>query len=238
MTAVVVIEAVVIVGLVVLVGGLLRSHAEILRRLHQLGAGETQTPIELGTSRHGPPASSTPIGDAPDHIAGVTPAGAQTSIALRGSRGHTLLAFLSSGCRSCHGIWQRLAEGSPADDLPIDRVVVVAKSPDDESVSAVADLAPPNATTVMSSDAWKAFAVPYTPYFALVDGRTGRVIGDGTAGTWDQVTSLVSRSLGDQPPPGTRRSTVERLEDSETELRQAGIEPGDPALYRRPTDGP
>ena len=39
MTALVVVETVVLVLLVVVVTGLLRSHGEILRRLHALGAG-------------------------------------------------------------------------------------------------------------------------------------------------------------------------------------------------------
>ena len=47
MTAVVIIEAVVILLLVILVAGLLKSHAEILRQLHALGARETETRVDI-----------------------------------------------------------------------------------------------------------------------------------------------------------------------------------------------
>ena len=40
MTVLVVIEGVVILLLLILMAGLLRSHAEILRQLHRLGAGD------------------------------------------------------------------------------------------------------------------------------------------------------------------------------------------------------
>jgi hypothetical protein len=50
-TAVLIIESVVLVLLTLLVAGLLRSHAEILRRLHALGAGldpdTLATPVSL-----------------------------------------------------------------------------------------------------------------------------------------------------------------------------------------------
>ena len=231
MTALIVIEAIVIVGLVVLVAGLLRSHAEILRRLHALDAGEDPSPVHMGATR-----VSAGVGSRrnalPAEIVGTTPEGRSVSIALSASRGHTLLAFLSSGCGTCAAVWAALRD--PGSDLPVDRVVAVTKSAEDESISAVRELAPPTVTTVMSTDAWREFEVPYTPYFALVDAASGHLIGDGAAGSWEQIVSLVGRSVGDSRDGG--RTTRERLEDSAEELRRAGIRPGDPALYRQPGD--
>lgn len=236
MMTLVIIEGLVILGLAVLVAGLLRSHAEILRRLHDLGAGDSAAAVELGSTRHARAvAEDVPPIDVPSHLTGVTPDGNEVSVALASSRGHTLLAFLSSGCTTCQAIWSALAE--PHLDTPFGRVVIVTKSPDDESISAIGSLAPPTITTVMSTAAWHGFRVPYTPYFALVDARQGRILGDGAARSWDQVMSLVGRSLSDGDIEAARnrgRTTQGRLADSEAELRRAGIEPGDPALHQRP----
>ena len=57
MEAVVVVEGLVIILLLVLVAGLLRSHGEILRRLHSLGAGE-DIAVPTGPSRRRPPATA------------------------------------------------------------------------------------------------------------------------------------------------------------------------------------
>jgi hypothetical protein len=234
MTVIVTIEAVVIVLLAVLVAGLLRSHAEILRRLHALGAGEDlDGTVELGPTRRSFDPSPKVLSEVPSAaLVGITPAGVTSSVALSGSRGYTLLAFLSSGCGTCKAFWKALAEGASLDrDI---RTVVVTRSAVDESLSDIRRLAPAAVLTVMSSDAWDDFAVPYTPYFVLVDAARGAVVGDGAAAGWPQLVGLVERALGDSSPE--RRSTTERLTDTDEELRRAGILPGDPVLYRRPID--
>ena len=38
----------------------------------------------------------------------------------------------------------------------------------------------PHVVTVMSSDAWDAYDVPMSPFFVLVDGPSGRVVGEGS----------------------------------------------------------
>src|SRR5688572_24288406 len=102
MNALIIIEAIVIVLLVVLVAGLLRSHAEILRQLHALGGGEHQE-----TQSMIPPPRRNGLGASPlTNLAGPTPDGALASVALSGSRGYTLLAFLSTTCTSCGPFWQ------------------------------------------------------------------------------------------------------------------------------------
>jgi hypothetical protein len=224
MTALVAIEAVVILLLAVLVAGLLRSHAEILRRLHALGAGEdldrrpSFTPVNLPTA----------LG-ALTTVVGQTPRGGTATVALAGSRGLTLLAFLSTGCTSCRAFWQR-PSAWPADVRP----VIVTKGPSEESPSQLAGLAPEDVTTIMSSEAWDAFKVPATPYFVLVDAASGQVAGEGAAGSWIQLSDLLGRAIGDRRRPDTSG----RTQDTDEELTRAGIQPGDPTLYRRPDQDP
>lgn len=234
-TTLVVIEGIVILLLAVLVAGLLRSHAEILRRLHELGAGDDHvTTVPLSPTRRPRALSTAPT----EAITGVTPGGATVSVALAGSRGYTLLAFLSSGCGTCKTFWAEFAtpgHNSPRDDI---RTVIVTKSAMDESLSDLERLAPPDPLTVMSTEAWDHFAVPFTPYFALVDTERGAVVGDGAAAGWQQLVGLVDRALGDAIELGDlHRPTSRRLSDSDEELRRAGIAPGDPVLYQRPIDG-
>ncbi|MGD2102327.1 MAG: hypothetical protein PVG83_08805, partial [Acidimicrobiia bacterium] len=166
MTAVVIIEAVVITLLLVLVAGLLKSHAEILRKLDSLGAG--------GTGADANPAQrvgTTGLGKAPtDEIVGIDVRGSATSISLEHGRGETLLAFLSTGCASCRVFWEELG-ASPQLPTPDTRPVIVTKGPQAESPSKVVELAPKHISLVMSDEAWDVFRVPLTPYFMLVDGE-------------------------------------------------------------------
>jgi hypothetical protein len=233
-TALVVLEGVVILLLAVLVAGLLRSHAEILRRLHELGAGEpTSSGGGLRVRRGG---RSVEL----QSIAGTTPMGGEIGVALDGSRGLVLLAFLTSGCSSCRVFWEAFRAGAamPHGDI---RPVIVTKSADEESPTTIANLAPRDIATIMSSEAWDAMSVPVAPYFALVDARRGVVVGEGAAGSWDHVSELITRALGDaatragrDPAAGTRQ----RIQDTDAELRSAGIEPGDPSLNRaHPPEG-
>jgi hypothetical protein len=228
MTALIIIEGVVIALLVVLVAGLLRSHGEILRQLNALGVGEhgeqaSQLLTPQRTSGLGRPALTT--------LAGPTPQGAAASVALSGSRGYTLLAFLSSTCTACRPFWE---EADGIIDLRGVRTVVVTKDPEEESPSGLARLAPSSVTAVMSSEAWNAFKVPATPYFALVDTADARVVGEGSAANWDRVADMVRRAVSDAAHP-LHRSTTARKADIDAELTAAGIEPGDPRLYQPPT---
>lgn len=232
MTALVILEAVVIALLVVLVAGLLRSHAEILRRLHELGAGENVA--EVPTMVAAPRGSQTLM---ITELSGVTPAGGAASVALAGSRGLVLVTFLTSGCSSCRPLWRGLGRPitMPRKDI---RTVVVTKGPEEESPATIRNLAPSAATVIMSSAAWDAFRVPVAPYFALVDASRGRVIGEGAAGSWPQVAELAGRALGDAAGDARLNAgTAQRIEDTDDELRRAGIEPGDASLWSQPDEG-
>lgn len=235
MLTLIIIEGIVILLLALLVAGLLRSHAEILRKLDALGLGDevpAGSSLVLGVTRR----SAERV--ALESITGVSPTGDSTTVALVDSRGYTLLAFLSTGCSTCRPLWSDFDRGLdlPRSDI---RPIIVTRGPDQESPGALAAMAPEQVTTIMSSEAWEAFRVPGTPYFQLVDTSSGMVVGEGSAHSWPRVSELVSRALADSGITGTGRvdrSTRERLQDSNEELAQAGIEPGDPSLYQNPVE--
>ncbi len=220
MTAVVTVETVALVLLALLVAGLLRSHAEILRRLDELqrpaGGGHT-----MATDIPEPRALAARAAD----VSGHTPDGDALQIAVTRPGSPTLLAFLTSGCGVCQGFWDTIGSGSQT--LPGDpRVLVVTKSGSEESPSRIGELAPRGLRVVMSSQAWVDYRVPGAPYFVYVDQR-GAVAGEGAAREWAQVVSLFRDALGDAAIAGHRS---QRAAD---ELGAAGITPGHPSLYGR-----
>jgi hypothetical protein len=240
-TALVVAEACAIALLALLVAGLLRSHAEILRALHELGAGIDPDADRGFVSRPAVAPGDAPardLGELAADLEGTSPRGEPLAIGVAGARHRTLLAFLSSGCLTCHGFWSALdreAEGS----LPSDtRIVIVTKGDDEESVARVRKLSPRHVPVMMSSAAWDQYGVPVAPYFVLVDGPSGRVIGEGAAGTWEHVTRLMRESIDDdraaadaQTDTRRRGTWAEREANADDELRRAGIHPGHASLY-------
>jgi hypothetical protein len=236
-TAAVVALGVAVLLLSVLVAGLLRSHAEILRSLHELGA----SPYEDAASAHQPPTRQVRASAAPSaiDIVGTTPDGDGAVIGVTGAEHDSLLAFLSSGCTTCAAFWDAFASVETLGLPPNARLVVVTKGPEAESVTAVRNLTPAGVSVVMSTDAWDAYEVPVVPYFVHVEGASGRVVGQGAGSTWDQVASLMGQALGDVPlpTPGVRkaRADADREARADRELLRAGIKPGDPSLY--PTSG-
>jgi len=259
-TAVVVALGVVVALLGVLVVGLLRSHAEVLRALHELGVGEDQlhgaTPAARRAAAEGSlrtvagvpePAETSALGRLVD-IDGLDPHGGAVRIGLAGGRGTTLLAFLTTGCGTCQRFWRAFGEdGLDRARVPGDaRIVVVTKGEEAESPATVAELAPDQVTTVMSSDAWDAYAVPGSPYFVLVDGAHG-VVGEGSAATWPQVVDLLAKAVADAGVDLDGRGRLsrrallgggqrDREARADRELAAAGIEPGSPELYLAPDD--
>ncbi len=247
MTVLVITLTVVVAILVVLVAGLLRSHADILRALHDLGIGEDDLDGAASGGRRprapersGADRADRTIGEGPAHdIVGVTPAGGAARAAVVATRHTTLLAFLSSGCLTCRDFWTAFA-GQP--ELPGDdtRLLVITQGPDAESPGAVAELAPPGVTVLMSSEAWNDYGIPVAPYFLLIDGPTGEIIGEGAAATWDSVSRLLGQALADGGRTSGGRSTrrarargAVRAADTDDALLAAGIDPGDPRLYHR-----
>lgn len=231
MTAVIVIEGVVIVLLAVLVAGLLKSHAEILRQLNALGAGEDGS-VTVGSPQTRP--KTTGFEKAPaSTLAGVDLGGSAVSVSLEQGRGNTLLAFLSSGCLSCETFWREF-NGDFDLPTPDTRTVIVTKGPGSESAAKVRELAPSRLQLLMSDEMWDTFRVPMTPYFLLVDGA-GMVIGEGAASSWRHLLGLLRQSAADAASP-IHLDTGERLQFTDTQLRSAGVKPGDPTLYENPLE--
>ncbi|MBV8221179.1 MAG: hypothetical protein JO325_22160 [Solirubrobacterales bacterium] len=202
MVALVSVETVLLVLLVVLVAALLRSHAEILRRLGPEGSDAPRLPE--------PPAGARAGTEAPE-LAGVTPTGDAVKLAFHGTP--TLLAFLSSGCTSCAQFWEQLGDSRPAPEL---RAVIVTRGAEREQVAKVRRLAPDAVPVVMSSQAWEDYGVPGSPYFVLVDD--GAIHGEGVATTWSALASLVGDATEEE------RGLEERL-------AAAGIGPEHPSLF-------
>jgi hypothetical protein len=219
--AVLLVQTVAIVLLGVLVAGLLRSHAEILRTLHSLGAGVDPDGTAGVTSAV--PAPVRRGATTGFDVSGTTPADEEVRIGVVGTRQHTVLAFLSSGCLTCGEFWKAFAGPGPLAVPGGARLVVVTKGAEIESPARLAELAPRAYPVVLSTQAWLDYKVPATPYFVYVDGPSGRIIGEGSAGTWDQVVSLWSQALADDAGKGEARA--------DRELTEAGIHPGHESLY-------
>ena len=198
MTALLVVEAVALVLLGALVVGLLRSHAEILRALHRLGVnvGGGVEPgglrAEIGVARR---ATSEVAFD----MVGTTPGGDDLAVGVVGAPHDTLVAFLSSGCTTCHAFWD--AFGDPATfSLPEQtRLVIATQGPERESPAKLLALSPRDVPVVMSTAAWEDYGVPGAPYFIHVHGASGRVLGEGAATTWAHVASLLQQAVDDGP---------------------------------------
>jgi hypothetical protein len=226
-TAAVVALSVAVVLLGVLVAGLLRSHAEILKSLHELGAG-----LELEKAGGPVPVtvdgiasartSATRTGPTPTAITGATLDGDAYALNLLGA--DTLVAFLSTGCSTCQAFWAAFRDETPA--VPGGaRLVVVTRDLDEESPSALRERTPREVPVVVSSETWDGFEVPGSPYFAYVD-RTGRVVGEGSAATWPAVVDLMTQAIADRPGDGRHRDSRD-----EAVLLAAGIGPDHPSLH-------
>ncbi|MDQ1403562.1 MAG: hypothetical protein QOG03_1878 [Actinomycetota bacterium] len=246
MAALVVIEAVAIALLGLLVAGLLRSHAEILRSLHHLGVGvgdeaRSAIPVQAAPGVASVRQPGEPFAAAAD-VAGSTLSGDAVHVGIAATDHVTLLAFLSSGCLTCAGFWDAFRHPDTLGLPDGVRLVIVTRSADEESPSRLSPMAPAGTPVVMSSPAWDDYNVPGSPYFVLVDGRRGGVVGEGAAGEWSQVRSLLAQALGDAGPPprpgrvaatnpGLAQADAEREARADAELMAAGIHPGHPSLH-------
>lgn len=232
-------ETVVLVLLAVLVAGLLRSHAEILRRLPADGegaaaGGEDSLPeIQIAS----PPERDEGALPATD-IAGATLEGDAVQVALTAGP-RTLVAFLSSGCATCQTFWDAM---QPAVRQPLPgeaRLIVVTKDSAYESPSKLRDLAAPDVPLLMSSEAWEQYSVPVAPYFVHIGD--GEILGEGSASGWSQIVSLFRDAIFDadqaerRAPGGdgarSRRGAGDRLRSEDQVLASAGITSGHPSLY-------
>ena len=217
MVALVTLLAVAVGLLSLLVAGLLRSHAEILRSLKELGVDLDPTGRPRAAEMSAPARVN---GEMVPDISGTDADGGPKHLAVAGVAHATLLAFLSSTCLTCREFWSAFSD--PGLAVPSDaRVIVVTRGVDGESPASVRKLQSPLVHTVMSTEAWQDYKVPGAPYFILVDGPRGAVVGEGTAATWERVQNLMTQATVDDKEGRT----------VDSDLRAAGIEPGDPSLY-------
>ena len=202
MVALVIVSTFVVLVLGILVAGLLRSHADILRSLHDLGAGvgdptgsrppPSPVPVTCHARRRARRSVPAPA------VAGVTPTGDARAVAVDNSDDLTLLGFLSSGCTGCAAFWDALQEpGAPAAARPHPRRDR-HQGPDREVPAEVRARATGRVPVVMSTDAWLDYQVPGSPFFVLVDGATGRKVGQGVASQVGQLAELVRRAEHDR----------------------------------------
>ena len=214
MLAAVVAEGVAILLLGLLVLGLLRSHALILKALHELGAGleletEAGTGVTRATTGGGSSGSGGP-GPVPVELeSGVVPATRKDStrahdiigtdldreqrrLAVTAPGSRTLLAFLTSGCSVCQTFWEefRGTVSVPGQG----ELHIVAKGPEEESITSLRSLAG-GREVVQSSAAWADYDIPGSPYFVYVEN--GQVTGEGSATTWAQVRDLMAQGVSD-----------------------------------------
>jgi hypothetical protein len=193
MTAIVTVETLVLALVILLLAGLLRSHAELLRVVTHL-EGLLGTPSEPAAAELA--ASTASLDRAPDLIGDTLQRG-RYRIPLTPSSKNTLIAFLSSGCSTCGDFWREFRESADL-RLPAHvQLVIVAKDRMYEAVSQLRKVAPEGIPMLLSSQAWTDYHVPVSPYFVYVDGATGRIHGSGSAETWDQAISLLADAVED-----------------------------------------
>lgn len=152
---------------------------------------ERLVPVPSGL---GPP--STPAID----IAGTDLCGAPLRVSIGPRAPRMLLLFLSSGCDGCRPFWLAAADPASLGLTPGEGVLVVVRDAGEEDVEALAQLVVPATPVVLSSQAWTAYRVQGPPFFAVVDGREGRVVTEGVAWAVAQVASDVRRHAS---PAGT-----------------------------------
>lgn len=241
MLAVVIVEGVAIALLGLLVIGLLRSHADILRALHDLGAGledeDGGAPVRSSAAAGGASGLTYSSGKAYD-VAGLLPDDSAAAVSVVGAKQDTVLAFLSTSCLSCEPFWETFAEPHP---LPENgRLVVVVQEGD--NLSKLRKLAPRDVLVVRSDDAWREYEIPGSPHFVHVAAGGAAVTGEGTAETWDQVLDLLvhggATAPGGPGAPGAAGPVITELPEGrdnperiDRELAKSGIGPGHPSLH-------
>jgi thiol-disulfide isomerase/thioredoxin len=135
-------------------------------------------------------------------VEGVDPSGEQVRVPIVGSDRPVLLLFLSSGCLGCRDLWEGAVE--LAGMLPGQvRVVVVTRGPGEEDPAAIAGWAAALAEhggidVVMSSQAYRDYAVQGPPFYSLTVGPEVRT--EGVA--WG-LSDLADAVRGALQQPGT-----------------------------------
>lgn len=189
MEVLIAIETIVLVLIALLVVGLLRSHAEIIRAVESYGRGLAE---DAGEAYSHNLADTAGRSFAALGIAGETLEGQHADYPLWATDDRdTLLAFLTTGCKTCQTFWDVFQNAEL--ELPHEtRLIIVAKDKRHESRARLRKLAPANHDLLLSSNAWTSYHVPNSPYFVYITGANAQVVGQGTAQSWPQVLDLVA----------------------------------------------
>lgn len=251
MAVLVSVETLLLVLALVLIAGLLRSHAEILRRL---GPEASDGAPELAPGLAPVPARGSDHGAAEGRpapaLAGTSPSGDALRLDFARAEGPlTLMAFLTTGCGTCAGFWEGLAGAQRLPDGV--QTVIVTRGSEREQPARVRELAPEGLPVIMSSPAWTDYRVPGAPYFVLA-GST--ILGEGVATTWSTLASLVADAVAEEraepgwpavsapvddggaspprsPGDGRRGAGAARARTIDETLAAGGIGPGHPSLH-------
>jgi hypothetical protein len=136
-----------------------------------------------------PPPVTGPEGDAVD-VRGADPEGEPTVIPLEATEQPTLLAFLSTSCGICVGLWERLRAGELQAEAPGVLPVVVTKDAGLEDVDRIRGLASAEVPVVLSSEAWDDYEVPGSPYVMVVSSAPGSVATEGSVADWQDLVRM------------------------------------------------
>lgn len=209
---------------------LLRSHAEILRRVAALEASLDSDRVDIGTPAESRvPAQNGEPGGTATEISGQTLTGSPVQLSFGAGSQPTLLAFMGTGCHACGPLWDELRH-EPVPTPAGARLVVVTKGPERERLARLLRLAPVGADVVMSTQAWNDFSVSATPHFILVKG--GEIAGRGSATSWAQITAFLNDAEADNRIHRARAlGTESRADRAERSLANAGVGPDHPSLF-------
>lgn len=144
------------------------------------------------------PSAAAPEGDAVD-VRGTDPEGEPTVVPLEATGQPTLLAFLSTSCGICVGLWERLLAGELQPEVPGVVPVVVTKDAELEDVDRIRELASAELPVVLSSEAWDDYEVPGSPYVMVVSAAPGSVATEGSVASWDDLVRM-ARSVTEGDP--------------------------------------
>ncbi|WP_432476614.1 hypothetical protein [Nocardioides sp. GXQ0305] len=159
------------------------------RRDRLTGEPATAPPTQAPESAPTPTTPADLEGDAVD-VRGTDPEGEPTVIPLEATAQPTLLAFLSTSCDICVGLWERLRDGALASGAPGVVPVVVTRDATQEDAGLVRSLATAEVPVVLSSEAWDDYEVPGSPYVMVVSAAPGSVAAEGSVATWEDLVRI------------------------------------------------
>jgi len=216
MTIILAADTVILLLMALLVAGLLRSHAELLRRANEHD----------------------------EQLTGKRLDGEVMTLEFHGGQPDVVLAFLSTGCATCQEFWAAFRDEGIS--MPgAAQLVIVTKDGEVESESLLRELAPTSVPLVMSTEAWTSYEVPVSPYFVYIDAESGEIRGEGAASTWPHVQRLLEDAIADLAlTPRTGKtgsgnlgrgrltdSHPDRIREIDATLAAAGITPDHPSLW-------